>query len=123
MQKLIKNKYPDGHRAQDIKCFGPSATKDGQYENTRLADLGCFTQDAKDSNKFYHAAIVKSNITGDWYTYFEYGRTGSSGSPSFQFHKGTESECINLYCRQLHAKNDKRGVWIDDKVLGKRLSA
>lgn len=75
--KLEKNTYPAGHSAADFTCFGPPALKDGEFETVKIADLGCFTQDGKDSNKYYHAAVVKSKKDNDFYTYFEWGRTGA----------------------------------------------
>src|SRR5205807_5568521 len=61
--KLGKNEFPTSHGADDFKCFGPPALKDGEFENCKIADLGCFTQDGKDSNKRYHGAVVQSKKT------------------------------------------------------------
>ena len=82
--KLVKNTYPDGNSPDDFKCFGPPATKDDGFDGTMIADMGCFTQDGKDTCKYYHGAVVQSNLTSIWYTYFQWGRTGAS-KPSFQF--------------------------------------
>ncbi len=109
--KLAKNSFPAGHGPTDFQCFGPPATHDGEFETTRICDMGCFTQDGKDSNKMYHAAVVKSRKDGKWYSYFEWGRTGAS-NPSFQFTAcASEQDAVNEYADQLHSKNDKRGEW------------
>jgi hypothetical protein len=109
--KLDKNTFPAGHGPQDFQCFGPPATRDGDFESTRICDMGCFTQDGKDSNKMYHAAVVKSRKDGKWYSYFEWGRTGAK-NPSFQFVAcSSEQDAVNEYADQLHSKNDKRGEW------------
>jgi len=111
--KLSKGEFPSGHGANDFECFGPPATKDGIFEGTKIADMGCFTQDGKDSNKMYHACVCKSKKNGDWYAYFEWGRTGSS-HPDFQFVEcSDESDACQEYESQLHSKNDKRGQWVD----------
>src|SRR5207249_6647994 len=74
--------------------------------------MGCFTQDGKDSNKMYHAAVVKSRKDGKWYAYFEWGRTGAT-NPSFQFVAcSSEDDAVSEYAEQLHSKNDKRGQWV-----------
>src|SRR5688572_23166986 len=57
--KLSKDTFPTGHSPNDFECFGPPASRDGEFETTRICDMGCFTQDGKDSNKRYHAAVVK----------------------------------------------------------------
>lgn len=122
MKKITKNTLPVNHTKNDFKCFGPVATKDGEFEGTNLADLGCFKQGEVDSNKFYFAAVTQSNTTGDWYVYFEYGRTGQSTNPQFQFIQcSSQIEAQKQYCKQLHSKNDKRGQWINHNVLGKIL--
>src|SRR5262245_56583592 len=74
--------------------------------------MGCFTQDGKDSNKYYHAAVVQHKGTKKWYAYFEWGRTGAK-SPSFQFVEcGSEADAVLAFAEQLHSKNDKRGQWV-----------
>lgn len=109
--KLGKSSYPAGHKASDFQCFGPPALEDGRFDNCKIADMGSFSQDEKDSNKYYHAAVVKSKIDGKFYAYFEWGRVGSS-NPQFQM-----VECVNEaeaqaeFADQCHQKNDKRGVW------------
>jgi len=109
--KLGKGEYPGGSGPDDFECFGPPATKDGQFGGTKIADMGCFTQDGKDSNKGYHAAVVKHKKTGDWYVYFEWGRVGAA-HPDFQFVECEgEAEAQDEYEAQLHSKNDKRGEW------------
>lgn len=110
--KLGKSEIPSGHCREDFQCFGPPAIKDGEFAGTKIADMGCFTQDGKDSNKFYHAAVVKSKKNGNWYAYYEWGRTGAS-KPDFQFVEcDDESDAQEEYEAQLHSKNDKRGQWV-----------
>jgi hypothetical protein len=110
--KLSKSAYPSGHGPDDFKCFGPPAVQDGQLEGTKICDMGCFKQDGTDSNKFYHGAVVQSKKDGSWYTYFEWGRTGAN-NPQFQFVKCcSEADAESEYVSQLHAKNDKRGMWV-----------
>lgn len=110
--KLNKGSYPPGHGPDDFKCFGPPATEDGQFEGTLICDMGCFKQDGTDSNKYYHGAVVQSKKDGNWYVFFEWGRTGH-GTPSFQFIQcGSKGGAEFEYAKQLHAKNDKRGMWV-----------
>lgn len=122
--KLSKDTYPAGHSESDFKCYGPAATKDGDFAGTMICDCGCFTQDGKDSNKYYHGAIVESQKKpGNWYVYFEWGRTGAR-FPSFQFVQcGSKDEAQREYEKQLHAKNDKRGQWVNHPALGRILQA
>src|SRR5262245_15728728 len=109
--KLDKDTYPEHSRPNDFQCFGPPATKDGEFEKTRICDMGCFKQDMSDSNKYYHAAVVQHKQSKNWYAYFEWGRTGAK-KPSFQFVKcSSEQDAIDEYADQLHSKNDKRGEW------------
>lgn len=109
--KLAKNTYPDGHTAEDFKCFGPPATTDGEFDNVKIADLGCFTQEGKDTNKYYMACIAQSKINSKWYVYFEWGRVGHT--PTFQIIECySENEAQREFSKQLHSKNDKRGEWI-----------
>lgn len=116
--KLPQKMYPDGHSPNDFQCFGPPATKDGVFEGTMIADLGCFKQDMVDSNKYYHGAVVQSKKNSEWYAYFEWGRQGAP-NPSFQFIKcGSKSEAELEYADQLHSKNDKRGQWENHSALG-----
>ncbi len=122
MNKLKKSTLPIEHTKDNFKCFGPPATKDGEFSDTMLCDMGCFKQGKIDSNKFYHAAIVQSKINDEWYVYFEYGRTGSSTNPQFQFLECvSQNEAKFHYEKQLHAKNDKRGMWIEHSTLGRIL--
>ena len=110
--KLGQKDFPSGHGSNDFDCFGPPAEKDGQFDGTMICDCGCFTQDGKDSNKYYHAAVVQSKKTQAWYAYFEWGRTGAS-SPAFQFVEcHSKSDAESEYVAQLHSKNDKRGQWV-----------
>ena len=120
MNKLKKNIVPTSCAWDSFECFGPVATKDGQFNGTMMADLGCFKQEKVDSNKFYFGAIVK---TPDevWYAYFEHGRTGSTNN-SFQFYEcNSKEEAEKIYIRQLRSKNDKRGIWNTHASLGQIL--
>jgi hypothetical protein len=109
--KLDKSSYPAGHGPNDFQCFGPPALEDGKFETCKIADMGSFSQDEKDSNKYYHAAVVKSKINGKFYSYYEWGRVGST-NPQFQFVECCdESEAQKEFADQCHQKNDKRGVW------------
>ncbi len=73
--------------------------------------MGSFSQDGKDSNKYYHGAMVQDK-KNNWYAYFEWGRTGAS-SPSFQFTAcDSESSARSVFASQLHSKNDRRGEWV-----------
>lgn len=109
--KLAKGAYPKGTGPNDFQCFGPPATEDGQFDTCKIADLGCFDQSGKDSNKMYHAAIVQHRTTKKWYVYFEWGRTGAT-SPAYQFVEcSSEADAQQEFADQLHDKNDKRGQW------------
>jgi hypothetical protein len=109
--KLSKDTYPAHSNPNDFQCFGPPAIKDGEFDGVKICDMGCFTQDGKDSNKYYHAAVVQQKKTGQWYTYFEWGRTGAA-RPSFQFIEcSSETDACGEFASQLHSKNDKRGEW------------
>lgn len=109
--KLDRGILPAGHTKDDFECFGPAATKDGEFAGTKLTDMGCFNQDGIDSNKFYTANICKSKKNGEWFAYFEWGRTGAR-DPAFQFVEcSSEQDAQQEYEDQLHDKNDKRGVW------------
>src|SRR5437879_4583385 len=35
--KLGKNEFPSAHGADDFKCFGPPALKDGEFESCKIA--------------------------------------------------------------------------------------
>jgi hypothetical protein len=50
--KLDKDTYPEKGTAEDFQCFGPPATRDGEFDAVKICDMGCFTQDGKDSNKY-----------------------------------------------------------------------
>jgi predicted DNA-binding WGR domain protein len=122
MTKFKKSEIPSGHTLDDFECFGPAAEKDGTFGNTKLADFGCFKQDEVDSNKFYHAAVVRSKLNGNYYTYFEWGRQGAS--PDFQFAEfDSDAAAQTAYEKQCHSKNDKRGEWYDHPALGRILRA
>ncbi len=108
--KLGRKIMPSGHTRDDFECFGPPATQDGEFDDCMMADLGCFNQSMVDSNKYYTTHTVKSKITGDWYTYFEWGRTGHSADFLFtQCYDKAEAQ--QVMAKQLHSKNDKRGEW------------
>src|SRR5215471_18216499 len=110
--KLPQGTFPGNSGPNDFQCFGPPAMTDADFENARICDMGCFTQDGKDSNKYYHAAVVQHKGTKKWYAYFEWGRTGAK-SPSFQFVECfSEADAALAFADQLHSKNDKRGQWV-----------
>lgn len=120
--KLSKDVYPGGHGPDDFLCFGPIATQDGDFETCKMADLGCFTQEGKDSNKAYHGSICQSKKDKRWYVYFWWGRTGSKGT--FQFVEcSDEHDARDEFSSQLHSKNDKRGEWVTKPGLGRILQA
>lgn len=109
--KLGKSEYPLGTGPNDFQCFGPPAVTDGEFESVKVADMGSFSQEEKDSNKMYHAAVVQHRVSKQWFAYFEWGRVGAS-KPSFQFVQcRDESEAQREFADQCHEKNDKRGVW------------
>ena len=111
-QKLPRDVYPEDSVAKDFICYGPAATKDGELDSVRICDLGCFTQDGKDSNKYYHGAVVQHRKSKNWYAYFEWGRTGAR-TCCFQFIACQgEADARAAFAKQLHAKNDKRGEWV-----------
>lgn len=111
MKKLEKLKYPDNHSSADFEAFGPTAVEDGNFSNCKIADLGSFSQDEKDSNKYFHVAVVKSRINKNWYTYMEWGRVGAK-VPQFQFIEcSSENEAQKVFADKCHEKNDKRGIW------------
>jgi hypothetical protein len=110
--KLPRDSYPEDARPGDFQCFGPPATTDGELESVRICDMGCFSQDGKDSNKYYHGAVVQHRKSKNWYTYFEWGRTGGS-SRSFQFVAcQSEKDARAEFTKRLLEKNEKRGQWV-----------
>lgn len=112
--KLGRNQLPSGHTREDFECFGPVATKDTQFYDCKMADLGCFKQEDVDSNKYYHVAVTKSKKTGKFYLYVEYGRTkdGGCSSPQYQFTDCVnELEAMGEFVKQCVSKNTKRGMW------------
>lgn len=110
--KLPKNTVPSGHTKEDFECFGPPALKDGEFSGIKICDMGCFTQDGKDSNKYYNACVTRSRKDQKWYAYFEWGRTGAK-KVSFQFVDcADESDAQKEFEKQCHSKNDKRGEWV-----------
>jgi len=120
-KKLDRKVWPSGHSAGDFQCFGPPAVKDGDFAGTKIADMGCFLQETVDSNKYYHAAVVKSKKNNGWFVYVEYGRVGAP-NPQFQFIQCTsESDAETEYQKILESKNVKRGIWENHKTLGQRL--
>ncbi len=94
--------FPENAGPNDFDCFGPPATRDGEFENSRICDMGCFTQDGKDSNKYYHGAVVQNKNSLNWYAYFEWGRTGAA-RPSFQFIGCRDESPSHLRIRQATA--------------------
>ena len=121
--KIEKSTYPTGHKPSDFSCFGPPAVKDGEFQNTMICDLGSFSQEGKDTSKYYHAAVVQSKINSKWYSYFEWGRTGAS-NPQFQFQEcSSKEEAQRDYVKQAESKNIKRGEWVVHQTLGKILQA
>ncbi len=117
--KIEKGTFPDGSGPNDWQCFGPPATVDGDFTTCKIADMGCFTQDGKDSNKYYHAAIVQHRTTKQWAVYFEWGRTGAK-NPSCQFVVcDSEADAQREFAAQLMDKNAKRGEWVT--VAGKKV--
>lgn len=121
--KLEKNTLPDGHSRNDFEGMGPVVTKDTEWGDANLADLGCFkTDEGTDSNKYYHLAVVKSKINGKWFAYYEWGRTkpdGRPNSPAFQFFDCSSQADAQKTCeKQFKAKNVSRGEW--EEVAGKQ---
>lgn len=121
--KIEKSTYPSGHSSNDFTCFGPPAVKDGDFLNTMIVDLGSFSQDGKDTAKYYHAAVVQSNKNQNWYVYYEWGRTGAA-NPQFQFEEfSSKDDAVRAYIKQIESKNIKRGDWQNHPTLGKILVA
>ena len=121
--KLAKLTYPENASADDFQCFGPPATKDGEFDSVKICDMGCFTQDGKDSNKYVHSAIVQHKNSKNWYVYNEWGRTGATKA-QFQFIQcRSENEAQQEFAKYLHSKNDKRGEWVNHSTLGRILQA
>lgn len=123
MQKLAKSTLPDNHSFNDFKSFGPPATKDGEFSGTKVADFGCFTQDCKDSNKYYSAAVCQSTINNKWYCYCQWGRVGQVKYDFQFFDCDSEQDAQKAYEKQCSSKNDKRGEWYQHPQLGKILRA
>lgn len=111
--KIPQSTYPANCSAEDFECFGPVAVKDTEFSGCRMADFGCFKQDeGVDSNKAYHAAVIKHKKTGNWYLYTEWGRTTGGRLTSFQFLEcASEAEAMKEFEKQCASKNTKRGVW------------
>lgn len=128
MAKLDKNTFPNGHGPNDFTCFGPAATKDGQFDGTYLCDMGCFKQEVGsdkpvDSNKYFHGSVVQSKKNSKFYAYFEWARTGAK-NPAFQFVEcNSKEEAHREYATKLLSKNVKRGEWFVHPSLGKILRA
>ena len=113
--KLARNTLPDGHSLGDFKGFGPVAARDTEWGDACLADLGFFSQEDVDSNKYYHLAVVQSTQNNKFYAYFEWGRTkdGRPQKPAYQFHDCASRDEAQAVCeKQFHAKNTKRGQWM-----------
>lgn len=116
--KIPKNTYPSGTTSSDFKCYGPPAEKDTEFSLAKIADMGCFTQDGKDSNKYYHVAKC-TDKAGNWYVYTEYGRQGA-GKPQYQFIAcSSESEAQEEFVDKCEEKNTKRGKW--DTIGGMKI--
>lgn len=112
--KLSRSTLPSNHTKEDFECFGPVATKNTEFLDCKLADMGCFKQEEVDSNKYYHCAVVKSKKNGQWYLYIEFGKTRNriSSNPQFQFVScDSEQEACKEFVKQCNEKNTKRGVW------------
>lgn len=120
--KLNKDTLPVSHTFADFLSFGPTADKDGEFDNAMMADLGCFNQDGIDTNKMYFASVLQSSKNSAWFTYFEWGKVG--GYHQFQFLScDSKEEAIKELYKQLHSKNDKRGEWYVHPSLGRLLRA
>jgi predicted DNA-binding WGR domain protein len=118
--KLKRGQFPSGHTEGDFKCFGPAATKDGEFTGTRLCDMGCFKQGEVDSNKYWHGAVIQSKINSQWYFYCEWGRVGTIADRLFEQHD-SEASAQRAYEKKCHSKNDKRGEWTNHATLGRIL--
>lgn len=121
--KLDRNTLPSGHSREDFEGTGPVVTKDTEWGEGCLADLGCFKVDeGTDSNKFYHLAVVQSTINKKWFAYYEWGRTrpdGRPSSPAFQFFDCSSKEDAQATCnKQFKSKNVSRGEW--EEIAGKQ---
>jgi len=123
MKKLKKSELPDNHSFNDFKSFGPPAIRDGEFTGTKVADFGCFDNQGRDSNKYYHAAICQSTINNKWFVYVQFGRTGNSKYDFQFFDCDSEQDAQKAYEKQCHSKNDKRGEWYQHPQLGKILRA
>jgi len=109
--KLAKNAYPAGHGPNDFQCQGPVVENDTKFSGFGLADLGCFSQEDVDSNKYYHISKCKSKKDGKLYVYIEFGRVGAS-KPSFQFFEcHSEFDQDAAFCERGKEKNISRGQW------------
>lgn len=121
--KLDRNTLPTGHSREDFEGTGPVVTKDCEWGEGCLADLGCFkTDEGTDSNKYYHLAVVQSTINKKWFGYYEWGRTrpdGRPSSPAFQFFDCSSKEDAQAICeKQFKGKNISRGEW--EEIAGKQ---
>lgn len=123
MKKLAKSTLPDNHTFNDLECFGPPSTKDGEFSGTKMADFGCFTQDQKDSNKYYHACVCRSKKNNNWFCFYQWGRVGNAKFDYQMVECSSEQEAQSVYEKQCHSKNDKRGEWYQHPQLGKMLRA
>lgn len=121
--KLEIKEWPAGHTAEDFKCFGPAAVKDGEFVGTMMSNMGCFDQSGKDTNKEYHSAVVQSTKTQEYSVFNKWGRVGDPNQ-AFQFIVCTsKEEAIEEYIKVVRSKNDKRGVWVQHSTLGRILQA
>jgi len=118
-KKLGKGEYPAGHGPGDFKCQGPVVEKDTEFSGFGLADLGCFSQEDVDSNKYYAIQKCKSTKTSVLYVYIEYARVGAS-KPAFQFFEcSSEADQDATFCERGKEKNTSRGQW--DTVAGQKM--
>jgi len=109
--KLGKGEVPSGSTPADFKCYGPPATVDTEFSQARIADLGCFSQEDVDSNKYYHVCMCTHKTSNKWYVYVEYGRQGA-GKPQYQwFECANEADARKAFEERCKEKNTSRGEW------------
>ena len=129
MKKLERRELPKGHSCDEFIYQGrPSKGQDDFGSDVGLADLACVDQfGASNTNKFYHAGIVKNN-SNQWYVYLEWGRVFSGKSWQSGSHFGQDYqfvECINeqeardFFQKQCRSKNIKR--LIEKDIAGKKI--
>lgn len=111
MIKLEKNTFPVNCKPTDFKCYGPQASRDTEFSIARIADMGCFSQELVDSNKYYHVCMCTEIKTGDWYVYVEYGREGACKRQCQWFKCVDEKEARKVFEERCKEKNTSRGQW------------